>query len=329
MAEQASIFIEPSTDDDLLDLSARDEEVERLEVAEPDPPGSAVRNVALSDRQILVRASVASVLGHAAVAILLFALMVLGVFSPPHVEFVRGDGAAPNSAGLSADADGPTAADLPAAPNGIDSTVPKTVAPVDTHDEDQESGSFEKSAPPPLNSRDEDAPPGMLLQSAKENPETAFGNPKFPSHRPPFHEAKAVEATSSSETARPAGVSTASVAVAVAAPARHQFSAPRLSGSGGGGGSGGVGNGVDSRGVPIPDYPAESRRRHEEGLIELDVLVLPDGSVGEVKVMADCGYPRLVRAAVEAIRAAHFAPALLDGDPIAAHVVVPFRFTLQ
>lgn len=86
---------------------------------------------------------------------------------------------------------------------------------------------------------------------------------------------------------------------------------------------------VDSRGVPIPTYPAESRRLGEEGLVVLEVQVRADGTVGEVRVTSDPGYPRLTEAAIDAARRTEFTPATRDGRSVEGTVTIPFRFVLR
>ena len=88
-------------------------------------------------------------------------------------------------------------------------------------------------------------------------------------------------------------------------------------------------DGFDSRGLPIPEYPPESQRRGEQGLVIIDVEVLPDGRVGAIRVADDAGYPRLVSAAAEKVKLASFEPARINGRPAVAHIRIPYRFTLQ
>lgn len=99
----------------------------------------------------------------------------------------------------------------------------------------------------------------------------------------------------------------------------------------GGGGRGGLTEGFDTRGVPLPIYPPESRRRDrsEEGVVQLEVEVRADGTVGNVRVLSDAGFPRLAAAAVEAIHRGHFIPATCDGQPVAEKLVIPYLFQLQ
>ncbi|MFO7640677.1 MAG: energy transducer TonB [Candidatus Competibacteraceae bacterium] len=44
---------------------------------------------------------------------------------------------------------------------------------------------------------------------------------------------------------------------------------------------------------PAPVYPAPSRRLREEGRVLLDVYILPDGSVGQIRLRASSGFRRL------------------------------------
>jgi protein TonB len=101
---------------------------------------------------------------------------------------------------------------------------------------------------------------------------------------------------------------------------------PRVAG---GGGKRGERDGIDSRGLPIPDYPAESRLRGEEGVVMIDVEVLSDGTVGSVRIISDAGHPRLAMAAAEAIKSATFEPARVDGKPVVGHILIPYRFMLE
>jgi protein TonB len=111
-----------------------------------------------------------------------------------------------------------------------------------------------------------------------------------------------------------------------AVPMKHLFVAPR---GVGGVARGNEGSGLDSRGLPVPEYPAESRRCHEEGIVAFKVQVNSDGSVGAIKLAKDSGFPRLNDAAFTSLRTARFVPATEDGKPIATTVLVPYRFILR
>lgn len=79
---------------------------------------------------------------------------------------------------------------------------------------------------------------------------------------------------------------------------------------------------------PAPAYPPLSRRLGEQGEVLLDVYILPDGAVGEIKLKASSGYARLDAAASEAVRRWRYVPASRGGEPIAYWYVQPVAFRL-
>jgi protein TonB len=87
--------------------------------------------------------------------------------------------------------------------------------------------------------------------------------------------------------------------------------------------------GYDSRGLPLPEYPAESRRRGEKGTVVLEVEVLADGSVGAIALVQDSGFERLNTSAIAAVRAATFQPATEDGRAVPGRLRIPFVFELE
>lgn len=78
-----------------------------------------------------------------------------------------------------------------------------------------------------------------------------------------------------------------------------------------------------------PDYPAESRRRGEEGVVRLTLRIGSDGRVESAEVTGSSGYPALDRAALDAVRRWRFRPAVQAGLPVAASLgtAVHFRLT--
>ncbi|HVT90132.1 MAG TPA: energy transducer TonB [Tepidisphaeraceae bacterium] len=88
-------------------------------------------------------------------------------------------------------------------------------------------------------------------------------------------------------------------------------------------------NGFDSRGLPIPEYPAESLRRKEAGIVLVEVEVKTDGTAGEISVINEPGFPKLVEAVQASLKQASFEPAMLDGKPVVGRLRIPFRFVLQ
>ena len=82
------------------------------------------------------------------------------------------------------------------------------------------------------------------------------------------------------------------------------------------------------RGDP-PVYPDKLRRLGREGAVVLCVLVLADGSVGEVSLKAPSRYAGFNRAALKAARKWRFEPATSDGVAVDSEtdVEVVFRLT--
>lgn len=78
-----------------------------------------------------------------------------------------------------------------------------------------------------------------------------------------------------------------------------------------------------------PNYPTESRRRHEEGIVRLRVLISPSGAVEEIAVARTSGFDRLDRAALDAVRKWRFRPGMQAGQPIEAigYLSIPFVLT--
>jgi TonB family protein len=112
-------------------------------------------------------------------------------------------------------------------------------------------------------------------------------------------------------------------------------------GAGGGGATSGDG-GLAATGRPgspagirggrarvTPEYPWLSRKHREEGVVLLEVEVLPSGRPGRITVVEDPGHPRLVDAALDAVRREHFTPATAAGRPVTGTLRIPYRFRLR
>jgi len=80
---------------------------------------------------------------------------------------------------------------------------------------------------------------------------------------------------------------------------------------------------------PAPQYPALSRRLGEQGRVMLDVYILPDGSVGEIKLNRSSGFPRLDNAALQAVKTWKYVPAKRGDKPIPFWYVQPVSFVLN
>lgn len=77
-----------------------------------------------------------------------------------------------------------------------------------------------------------------------------------------------------------------------------------------------------------PEYPAESRRRGEEGIVRLVLRVGPDGRVEAAEVAESSGFPALDRAAVEAARRWRYRPAMQAGIAVAGTLTTAVHFRL-
>lgn len=80
---------------------------------------------------------------------------------------------------------------------------------------------------------------------------------------------------------------------------------------------------------PRPSYPPVSRQLGEQGKVILRVLVGADGSPRHVELERSSGYPRLDRAARDAVERWKFVPARRGDTPVEATVLVPIAFSLS
>jgi protein TonB len=80
---------------------------------------------------------------------------------------------------------------------------------------------------------------------------------------------------------------------------------------------------------PRPRYPLMSRKRREEGEVQLRVNVDAQGHPKSVEIKTSSGHPRLDQAARSAVNKWLFIPARKGGMNVAAWVVVPIQFNLE
>jgi protein TonB len=79
-----------------------------------------------------------------------------------------------------------------------------------------------------------------------------------------------------------------------------------------------------------PEYPEESQRAREQGVVILRVQVTAAGDPAEVSVRQSSGFFRLDQAARQAVRHWRFHPALnASGLPVSSEADVPVRFKLE
>jgi periplasmic protein TonB len=91
-------------------------------------------------------------------------------------------------------------------------------------------------------------------------------------------------------------------------------------------------SGFARSGLPAPEYSLEARRRGQQGVVRIQLQILPNGQVGQISVVSEPGYPLLRAAALAAeqrLRGYRFTPAYADGKPVAASIIIPYVFALR
>jgi protein TonB len=78
-----------------------------------------------------------------------------------------------------------------------------------------------------------------------------------------------------------------------------------------------------------PPYPESSRRRGEEGVVRVELLVDLTGRVTEVRILESSGFGTLDAAAVQAVRDWRFRPAQRAGVPVAGSITTAVHFRLE
>jgi TonB family protein len=74
-------------------------------------------------------------------------------------------------------------------------------------------------------------------------------------------------------------------------------------------------------------YPILSRYNREQGRVTLEVILLPNGSVREVKLKESSGFPSLDKAAIKATQAARFTPINTQAGRVSERkVILPIEF---
>ena len=78
-----------------------------------------------------------------------------------------------------------------------------------------------------------------------------------------------------------------------------------------------------------PRYPVQSRRNHEQGVVELLLILGFDGAVETISVSHSSGFERLDEAALHAVRRWRWEPTLSGGQPVKVRGVVAIPFQLE
>lgn len=80
---------------------------------------------------------------------------------------------------------------------------------------------------------------------------------------------------------------------------------------------------------PLPLYPESARRKLQEGLVLLDVLIDQSGEVTEVNLTKSSQVKALDQAAIEAVKKWQFNPAMANHKSVESKVQIPIRFKLK
>ena len=80
---------------------------------------------------------------------------------------------------------------------------------------------------------------------------------------------------------------------------------------------------------PPPRYPRTARRRGQEGSVVLEVKVLKDGTVGDMRLLSSSGYTALDKAAIKSVRKWLFEPGMQGNQEVDMWVRVPIRFKIE
>lgn len=75
-----------------------------------------------------------------------------------------------------------------------------------------------------------------------------------------------------------------------------------------------------------PQYPADAREQHIQGVVLLQVTIDKEGNVANIQLIS--GHPSLAPAAIEAVKQWKYRPYLLNGDPVEIASQVQVNFTL-
>ena len=91
--------------------------------------------------------------------------------------------------------------------------------------------------------------------------------------------------------------------------------------------------GFDTDVIPVvrlaPAYPRRAKQARIEGWVTMEVLIRPDGTVSEAKVM-EADPPRLFNdAAITAMKRWKFRPKMVDGTPVSQRAKQTIEFKLE
>jgi protein TonB len=78
-----------------------------------------------------------------------------------------------------------------------------------------------------------------------------------------------------------------------------------------------------------PIYPEQSRRWHQQGIVELALFINELGALDKVEIIKSSGFPLLDAAAIKAMKQSQFAPAMDGAIPIRSRAEATVTFRLE
>ncbi|WP_435635032.1 energy transducer TonB [Pseudomonas solani] len=77
-----------------------------------------------------------------------------------------------------------------------------------------------------------------------------------------------------------------------------------------------------------PIYPAQARRRNQQGVVLVEVRLDERGGLREMKLLRSSGIESLDEAAINAVASWRFRAEVQDGEPVPSRVRIPIEFAL-
>lgn len=77
-----------------------------------------------------------------------------------------------------------------------------------------------------------------------------------------------------------------------------------------------------------PIYPAQARRRNQQGVVLVEIRLDERGGLREMKLLRSSGIESLDEAAMSAVASWRFRPEVQDGEPVPSRVRIPIEFAL-
>jgi protein TonB len=78
-----------------------------------------------------------------------------------------------------------------------------------------------------------------------------------------------------------------------------------------------------------PIYPTEARRRHQEGIVRLELFINESGALDKIEIVKSSGFPLLDAAAIKAMRQSQFDPATSGAIKIRSRAEATVTFRLE